>query len=145
MRDMRTLACQFADVPHEIIVECGPNVWPSVERTIEDRSIDLIVLGTQVARDYQSFCWARLPRRFSAVTYSGTDDWAESASDPHHGISFRCDLARSDFSPIGRCRTLYSLSHRRAKRHSSSCTSFLNVVLQHTRTNHQLMSRGCTT
>jgi nucleotide-binding universal stress UspA family protein len=45
-KDMRQLAGDLADVPHERLIEREVAVWPAVERVVKSRGIDLIVLGT---------------------------------------------------------------------------------------------------
>src|SRR6185312_9641494 len=45
-RDMRELAKQFGDLPHETSVQRGMGVWASLQRLIQGQAIDLVVLGT---------------------------------------------------------------------------------------------------
>ncbi|MGC2332371.1 MAG: universal stress protein [Candidatus Acidiferrales bacterium] len=44
--NMKRAEAQLAGVPHELIVERAPGIWPSLEQAIKDYNADLIVLGT---------------------------------------------------------------------------------------------------
>jgi len=53
--EMQRVEAQLAGVPYESSLEWGAGVWPAVERSILENSIDLIVVGTHgrtVAQKY---------------------------------------------------------------------------------------------
>jgi nucleotide-binding universal stress UspA family protein len=53
--EMQRVESRLAGVPYETILEWGVEVWPTIDQTIKDRDIDLIVIGTHGRTGAQKF------------------------------------------------------------------------------------------
>lgn len=116
---MHSLESRLTGLPHETIIEWGPEVWPALERVVRENNIDLLVLGTHGRRGVQKFllgsvaeeiwrrssvpvltigpkvCRARPSERFNSVLFA-TDFTAQSLA----GLPYAVSMAREYRSHI---------------------------------------------
>jgi nucleotide-binding universal stress UspA family protein len=98
--EMRLVESQFAGLSHEAIIEQDLGVWDAVARTLKDRSIDLIVLGTHGRTGAEKFLLGSVAEqifRRSPVPVLTIGPGVRSSV--HNGGRFRRVLFATDFTP----------------------------------------------
>lgn len=109
--EMQQVESQLAGVPHETSLEWGAGVWPAVERSIQENSIDLIVVGTHGRTGAQKFVLGSIAEeifRRSPVPVLTIGPSVRSGN--HNGASFHCVLLPTDFSSESLAAAPYAFS-----------------------------------
>ncbi len=108
---MRRVESQFAGLSHEAIIAQGLNVWAAVERTVQDHSIDLIVLGTHGRTGAEKFLLGSVAEeifRRSPVPVLTIGPCVRSGA--HNGGRFNRVLFATDFTTASVAAAPYALS-----------------------------------
>ena len=127
-RDMLGVAAQMADLPHETIVERGLAVWPWLERAIDDRGVDLVVLGTHGRTGVSKLLLGSVAEeifRKSPIPVLTIGPRVPRGSD--HGIRFRHVLFATNFSSESAAAASYAFSF--AQENQASLT-ILHVIAE---------------
>jgi nucleotide-binding universal stress UspA family protein len=98
--EMQQVESLLAGVPYETSLEWGVGVWPAVERSIQENSIDLIVVGTHGRTGAQKFVLGSVAEEiFRRSPVPVLTIGPSVRSGKHNGASFHCVLFPTDFSP----------------------------------------------
>jgi nucleotide-binding universal stress UspA family protein len=98
--EMQRVESQLAGVPYETSLEWGTGVWPAVERSIQENSIDLIVVGTHGRTGAQKFVLGSVAEEiFRRSSVPVLTIGPSVRSGRHNGASFHSVLFPTDFSP----------------------------------------------
>jgi nucleotide-binding universal stress UspA family protein len=109
--EMQRLESQLIGLPHEIIMERGIGVWPSVEDAIKECAIDLIILGTHGRTGAEKLLLGSVAEevfRRSHVPVLTIGPWARK--DVHKGAKFHRVLFATDFTPESLAAAPYAIS-----------------------------------
>jgi nucleotide-binding universal stress UspA family protein len=109
--EMQQVESQLAGVPYETSLEWGAVLWPAVERSIQESSIDLIVVGTHGRTGAQKFVLGSVAEeifRRSPVPVLTIGPGVRGGK--HNGASFHCVLFPTDFSPESLAAAPYAFS-----------------------------------
>lgn len=111
LANMQRVDAQLAGLPHEIIVERGTGIWPSLEQAIMDYGIDLVVLGTHGRTGAQKLLLGSVAeevfrRSHVPVLTIGPGE----RRGPHRGARFRHVLYATDFTDESLAAAPYALS-----------------------------------
>jgi nucleotide-binding universal stress UspA family protein len=97
--EMQKVESELAGLPHETIVERGFAVWPTLERTIKEHTIDLVVLGTHGRTGTQKFLLGSVAEeifRRSPVPVLTIGPWVRGGA--HNDARFHRVLFATDFT-----------------------------------------------
>ena len=109
--NMQRVEAALVGLPHETIVERGVGVWPSLEHTVKEYNIDLIVLGTHGRTGAQRLLLGSVAEeifRRSGVPVMTIGPWARKGL--HQAAKFHCVLFPTDFSPASLAAAPYAMS-----------------------------------
>jgi nucleotide-binding universal stress UspA family protein len=109
--EIRRVDSQLIGLDHEAIVERGPGVWPIVARAIQERRIDVLVVGTQGRGGAQRFVLGSVAEeifRCSPVPVLTIGPAVRSGS--HDGARFGRILFVTDFTPDAASAIPYAVS-----------------------------------
>jgi nucleotide-binding universal stress UspA family protein len=109
--EMQQVESLLAGVPYETSLEWGVGVWPAVERSIQENSIDLIVVGTHGRTGAQKFVLGSVAEEiFRRSPVPVLTIGPSVRSGKHNGASFHCVLFPTDFSPESLAAAPYAFS-----------------------------------
>jgi nucleotide-binding universal stress UspA family protein len=109
--EMQRVESQLAGVPYETSLEWGTGVWPAVERSIQENSVDLIVVGTHGRTGAQKFVLGSVAEEiFRRSPVPVLTIGPSVRSGKHNGASFHCVLFPTDFSPESLAAAPYAFS-----------------------------------
>jgi nucleotide-binding universal stress UspA family protein len=98
--EMQRLESQLSGLPHETAMEWGAGVWPTVERAIQQRKVDLIVLGTHGRTGTQKLLLGSVTEEiFRRSRVPVLTIGPRVHSSVHNGGRFHRVLFATDFSP----------------------------------------------
>ncbi|HTR48794.1 MAG TPA: universal stress protein [Verrucomicrobiae bacterium] len=109
--ELERVGSHLTGLSHECVVERGTGVWSSLENTIKDYGIDLIVLGTHGRTGAQKLLLGSVAEevfRRSHVPVLTIGPLAHGG--PHKSAKFRRVLFASDFSEASMAAAPYALS-----------------------------------
>lgn len=109
--EMQSLESRLAGLEHDSTVERGIEVWPAVQRAIEEHNVDLIVLGTHGRTGMEKLLLGSVAEeifRRSAVPVLTIGP--DVHSSVHNGGRFHCVLFATDFSPESRAGAPYAIT-----------------------------------
>lgn len=109
--DMEKVKAQLSGLSSSTIVERGVAIWPSLERTIEEYAIDLIVLGTHGRTGAQKLLLGSVAEevfRRSHVPVLTIGPWARGGV--HKGAKFHRVLFATDFTDESMAAAPYAIS-----------------------------------
>jgi nucleotide-binding universal stress UspA family protein len=110
-REIERVASQLTGLPHECIVERGTEIWPSLQRTIKDYNIDLIVLGTRGRTGAQKLLLGSVAEEvFRRSHVPVLTIGPEVHSGVHKSAKFRSVLFPTDFTGESLAAAPYALS-----------------------------------
>jgi nucleotide-binding universal stress UspA family protein len=108
---MQRLESQLAGVTYETILEWGVEFWPTVDRTIKDRKIDFIVLGTHGRTGAQKFLLGSVAEEiFRRSPVPVLTIGPRIRIGLHSGARFHKVLFATDFSPEANAAAPYAIS-----------------------------------
>jgi nucleotide-binding universal stress UspA family protein len=110
-REMSKLKAQLTGLPNETIVERGEGVWPSLEQTLKQNDIDLIVLGTHGRTGAEKFLLGSVAEeifRHSHVPVLTIGPRVHRGM--HSGARFHRVLFATDFTPESFAAVPYAIS-----------------------------------
>lgn len=109
--EMQRVESEFSGLPHETIVERGFAVWPTLERTIKEHAIDLVVLGTHGRTGAQKFLLGSVAEeifRRSPVPVLTIGPWVRGGA--HNDARFHRVLFATDFTRESLAALPYAVS-----------------------------------
>ncbi|MFZ3215626.1 MAG: universal stress protein [Candidatus Acidiferrales bacterium] len=109
--EMQRVESQLAGVAYETSLEWGAGVWPTVERSIREDAIDLVVLGTHGRTGAQKFMLGSIAEeifRRSPVPVLTIGPGVRGGA--HNGASFHRVLFATDFSPEAEAAAPYAFA-----------------------------------
>jgi nucleotide-binding universal stress UspA family protein len=109
--EMERVGAQFAGMPHETIIERSGGIWPALSKTLKEREIELIVLGTHGRTGLKkallgSFAEEVFRRTVVPVLTIGP----AVRSGVHNSGRFRCVLFATDFNAVSTVAAPYAVS-----------------------------------
>jgi len=108
---MQRVESQLAGVPYEVILERGAEVWPTIEQTMKERHIDLIVLGTHGRTGAQKFLLGSVAEEiFRCSPVPVLTIGPNVRVGLHNGAQFHRILFATDFSPEAAAAASYAVS-----------------------------------
>lgn len=109
--DMDRLSSRLSGVPHECSIERAAEIWPLVARAIEEKNIDLIVLGTHGRTGAQRLLLGSVAEEiFRLAKVPALTIGPEVRTEPHNGAKFHRILYATDFSPAAAAALPYAFS-----------------------------------
>jgi len=108
LEEFRRVGSQFIGLDHEVLEEHGLGVWMIVEKKIQDRRIDLLVLGTRGRNGVRKLAWGSLAGEIfgrSPVPILSIGPAVQSG-----GADFRRILFVTDFTPDAAYAIPYAVS-----------------------------------
>ena len=109
--EIRRVDSQLSGLNHEVIVEIGAEVWPAIVQVIQDRQIDLLVLGTHGRTGAQKLVLGSVAEeifRRSPVPVLTIGPVVRRGT--HGGAHFRRILFATDFTPDAMSAIPYAIS-----------------------------------
>jgi nucleotide-binding universal stress UspA family protein len=133
--EMRRIAAQIDNVPHDVTVVRAAGVWPAVEQAIKDCDADFIVLGTHGRTGLQKLLMGSVAEEiFRRSTIPVLTIGPDVRNGLHNGAKFHRVLFATDFSPEAVAAAPYAISL--AEEHEARLI-LLNVIHERAQeTNH---------
>jgi nucleotide-binding universal stress UspA family protein len=115
--EMARVEADFAGLPREVIIERNIGVWPVVTDLLQEREIDLIVLGTHGRTGVKKAVFGstaeEIFRRTSIPVLTIGPSVRRSA---HNGGRFQCVLLATDFNTVSAASYAISLAQENQSR-----------------------------
>ena len=109
--EMQRLDSQLSCVTHETILVRAESVWPSVEKVVRDRKIDLLILGTHGRTGAMKLLLGSVAEEILRRAHVPVLTIGPSVrSGIHNGGRFHRVLYATDFSPEAQAAAPYALS-----------------------------------
>jgi nucleotide-binding universal stress UspA family protein len=109
--EMARVEADFAGLPREVIIERNIGVWPVLTDLLQEREIDLIVLGTHGRTGVKKAVFGstaeEIFRRTSVPVLTIGPSVRRSA---HHGGRFQCVLFATDFNSVSNVAASYAMT-----------------------------------
>jgi len=108
---MQRLESQLAGVPHEALVVREISVWPAVEKTLRDRDIDLLILGTHGRTGATKLMLGSVAEEiFRCASVPVLTIGPAVRKGAHSGGRFHRVLFATDFSPEAQTAAPFAIS-----------------------------------
>jgi nucleotide-binding universal stress UspA family protein len=109
--EMERVDAQFAGLPRDAIIERGGGVWSALSKTLSEREIDLIVLGTHGRTGLKkALLGSSAEEVFRRTTIPVLTIGPGVRSGAHNGGHFRCVLFATDFNSVSSAAAPYAVS-----------------------------------
>ena len=109
--EMQRVEAELLDVPHETIIERDTGVWPILSEMLEQRDIDLIVMGTHGRTGLQKvLVGSSAEEVFRRSNVPVLTIGPTVRSGAHNGGRFRCILFATDFHAASFAAAPYAIS-----------------------------------
>ena len=109
--EMARVDAQLAGLEREAFIERGGGVWPVLSRTLKEREIDLIVLGTHGRTGFKkAVLGSSAEEVFRQTTVPVLTIGPAVKSGAHSGGRFRCVLFATDFNAVSSAAAPYAVS-----------------------------------
>ncbi len=109
--EMQRLDSRLSGVPHDTLVVREVNVWPAVERVLQERDIDLLVLGTHGRTGARKFLLGSVAEEiFRSTNVPVLTIGPAVRKGIHSGGRFHRVLFPTDFSPEAQAAAPYAVS-----------------------------------
>jgi nucleotide-binding universal stress UspA family protein len=109
--EMQRIESQLSGLPHQELVESGLDVWASVEQAIQDRAIDLIVMGTHGRTGAERLLLGSVTEEVFRRAHVPVLTIGPSVRNgAHSGGRFRRVLFTTDFTPASVAAARYAVS-----------------------------------
>src|SRR5713101_2539754 len=109
--EMARVEADFAGLPREVIIERNIGVWPVLTDLLQEREVDLIVLGTHGRTGVKKAVFGstaeEIFRRTSVPVLTIGPAVRRSA---HNGGRFQCVLFATDFNSVSNAAASYAIS-----------------------------------
>ena len=113
---MQRLAAGLAGLPHETVVEWGPEVWPALQRVVKKNNIDLVVLGTHGRKGIKKFLLGSVAEEIWRRSDVPVLTIGPSVSRSRPVVQCHCVLFATDFTPESLAGLPYAVSMAREYR-----------------------------
>jgi nucleotide-binding universal stress UspA family protein len=113
---MQKIAAGLTGLPHETIIEWGPEVWPALQRVVEKNDIDLVVLGTHGRRGVQKFLLGSVAEEIWRCSHVPVLTIGPGVSRARTIERFNCVLFATDFTSESLSGMPYAVSMAREYR-----------------------------
>jgi nucleotide-binding universal stress UspA family protein len=109
--EMQFVEAQFSGLPHEVMIERGPGVWPVLSELLKQREIDLIILGTHGRTGVQKLLLGSSAEEiFRRARTPVLTIGPAVRSGSHSGGRFHCVLFATDFNAVSESTVPYAVS-----------------------------------
>ena len=109
--EMEKVEAEFAGLPREVILERNTGVWPVLSKMLQERDIDLIVLGTHGRTGLKKAVFGSTAEeifRRTAVPVLTIGPGVRTGA--HNGGRFHCVLFATDFNAVSSAAAAYAMS-----------------------------------
>jgi nucleotide-binding universal stress UspA family protein len=113
---MRKVVAELAGLPHETIIEWGPDVWQTLRRVVEKNNIDLVVLGTHGRKGVQKLLLGSVAEEIWRRSDVPVLTVGPSVSRARPVAQFHKVLFATDFTPESLAGLPYAVSMAREYR-----------------------------
>lgn len=108
---MQKTDSQLAGLPHEMIIERGLDVWPAIQKTVEEHNVSLIVLGTHGRTDADKLLLGSVAEEiFRRSPVPVLTIGPGTRGGLHSAGRFHRILFATDFTPASLAASPYALS-----------------------------------
>jgi nucleotide-binding universal stress UspA family protein len=109
--EMGRLEAQFAGLPREAIIERDIGVWPVLTKLLQEREVDLIVLGTHGRTGLKKAVFGSTAEEvFRRTSVPVLTIGPEVRTGGHNGGRFQCVLFATDFNSVSSAAASYAVS-----------------------------------
>ena len=109
--EMARVDAELAGLERETFIERGGGVWPVLSKTLKEREIDLIVLGTHGRTGLKKAVFGSSAEEvFRHTTVPVLTIGPAVRSGAHNGGRFRCVLFATDFNAVSGAAVPYAVS-----------------------------------
>lgn len=109
--EMERVEAEFAGLPCEVILERSTGVWPVLSKMLQERDVDLIVLGTHGRTGLKKAVFGSTAEeifRRTAVPVLTIGPGVRTGA--HNGGHFHCMLFATDFNAVSNAAAAYAMS-----------------------------------
>ena len=110
---MQGIRAQLRGLPHESIIEWGPEVWPALQRVVEKNNIDLVVLGTHGRTGVRKFLLGSVAEEIWRRSHVPVLTIGPAVSRAGIGERLNCVLFATDFTSESLAGLPYAVSMAR--------------------------------
>jgi len=109
--EMGRVEADFAGLPREAIIERDIGVWPVLTRSLQEREVDLIVLGTHGRTGLKKAVFGSTAEEvFRRTSVPVLTIGPEVRMGGHNGGRFQCVLFATDFNSVSSAAASYAVS-----------------------------------
>lgn len=109
--EMEKVEAEFAGLPREAVLERNMGVWPALSKILQERDIDLIVLGTHGRTGLKKAVFGSTAEevfRRTAIPVLTIGPGVRTGA--HNGGRFHCVLFATDFNAVSNAAAAYAMS-----------------------------------
>jgi nucleotide-binding universal stress UspA family protein len=109
--EMEKVEAEFAGLPREAVLERNMGVWPALSKMLQERDIDLIVLGTHGRTGFKKAVFGSTAEevfRRTAIPVLTIGPGVRTGA--HNGGRFHCVLFATDFNAVSNAAAAYAMS-----------------------------------
>ena len=109
--EMEKVEAEFAGLPREVVLERNMAVWPALSKTLQERDIDLIVLGTHGRTGLKKAVFGSTAEEiFRRTTVPVLTIGPGVQTGAHNGGRFHYVLFATDFNAVSNAAAAYAMS-----------------------------------
>jgi len=124
---MQKIAAGLTGLPHQTVIEWGPEVWPALQRVVEKNNIDLVVLGTHGRKGIKKLLLGSVAEEIWRSSHVPVLTIGPGASRTPTIERFNCVLFATDFTSESLAGLPYAVS---MAREYQAHLVFLHVIRQ---------------
>lgn len=137
--DMDRVSSYLTGLPHECLIERGGEIWPLVANAIQQRNIDLIVVGTHGRTGAQRLLLGSVAEEIFRMAQAPVlTIGPEVRTEPHNDAKFHRILFATDFTPASVAAVPYAFS---LAEEASAKIYTLNVIRERSHAAEKLGSK----
>jgi len=110
-KEMGKIQAQLAGLPNEVIIRRDTAVWPSLAKFLQEREVDLIVLGTHGRTGLKKLMFGSTAEEvFRRTTVPVLTVGPAVRRPAHNEEQFQCVLFATDFNSVSSVAATYAMS-----------------------------------
>jgi len=111
LMEMGRVQAELAGLPNEVIIRRDTAVWPTLAKFLQEREVDLIVLGTHGRTGLKKVIFGSTAEEVFRRTTVPVLTVGPAVRKPvHSGAQFQCVLLATDFNSVSSVATSYTMS-----------------------------------